>query len=158
MGAVAAAGVRRVVGRGALLDDGHWMQTLGAQWFLVDTPGADTVVALVQVTATLPMMLLAMPAGVLADAFDRRWLLFAVQVYLAVLALLLWVLTATDRMSPWLLLAFTFLLGVGRNTCASTRAASPSATGRSRRPPSASRTRPSPPTTSSHRKREPTTG
>ena len=92
---------------------GTWMQTLGAQWFLVDTSGADTVVALVQVTATLPMMLLAMPAGVLADAFDRRWLLFAVQVYLAVLALLLWVLTATDRMSPWLLLAFTFLLGVG---------------------------------------------
>jgi MFS family permease len=92
---------------------GTWMQTLGAQWLLVDTPNAATVVALVQVAMTLPMMLLALPAGVLADVFDRRWLLFAVQVYLTLLAALLWVLTVTDRMTPWLLLAFTFLLGVG---------------------------------------------
>lgn len=92
---------------------GTWMQTLGAQWLLVDTPNAATVVALVQVAMTLPMMMLALPAGVLADVFDRRWLLFAVQIYLTGLALLLWVLTVTDRMTPWLLLAFTFLLGVG---------------------------------------------
>lgn len=92
---------------------GVWMQTLGAQWLLVETPNAAAVVALVQVATTLPMMMLALPAGVLADVFDRRWLLLVVQGYLTVLAVLLWLATVTDRMTPWLLLAFTFLLGVG---------------------------------------------
>ena len=60
---------------------GTWMQTVGAQWLLIDAPNAAAVVALVQVANTLPIMLLALPAGVIADSFDRRWLLFTVQVY-----------------------------------------------------------------------------
>ncbi|HET9648921.1 MAG TPA: MFS transporter [Microlunatus sp.] len=58
---------------------GTWMQTVGAQWLLVDAPNAAAVVALVQVANTVPVMLLAMPAGVAADSFDKRWPLFAVQ-------------------------------------------------------------------------------
>ena len=54
---------------------GTWMQTLGAQWLLVDAPNAAAVVALVLAANTLPIMLLALPSGVLADAFDKRWLL-----------------------------------------------------------------------------------
>jgi MFS family permease len=46
-------------------------------------------VTLVQTASTLPMMLLALPAGVLADAFDRRWLMFGVQIYFIVVAGLL---------------------------------------------------------------------
>ena len=60
---------------------GTWAQTVGAQWLFVDDPNAATIVTLVQTASTLPMMLLALPAGVLADAFDRRWLMFGVQVY-----------------------------------------------------------------------------
>jgi MFS family permease len=91
---------------------GYWMQTVGAQWLLVDAPNAAALVSLVQAANSLPLMLLALPGGVLADSFDRRWLLFAVQVYSVVLGGLLAVLTAVGRMPPALLLAFTFALGV----------------------------------------------
>ena len=66
-----------------------------------------------QTASTLPMMLLALPAGVLADAFDRRWLMFGVQTYFVVVAILLAVLTAARMMPPALLLAFTFAIGAG---------------------------------------------
>ena len=92
---------------------GTWMQTLGVQWLLVDVPNAAAVVALVQVANTLPIMLLAMPAGVLADSFDRRWVLFVVQVYFLAVGVLVLVLTLAGLMPPVLLLVFTFLLGVG---------------------------------------------
>jgi MFS family permease len=92
---------------------GTWMQTVGAQWLLVDAPNAAALVSLVQAVTTLPMMLLALPGGVLADSFDRRWLLIAVQAYLFVTGILLAVLTAIGQMPPVLLLAFTFALGAG---------------------------------------------
>jgi MFS family permease len=92
---------------------GTWMQTVGAQWLLVDEPNAAALVSLVQAAGTLPMMLLALPGGVLADSFDRRWLLITVQAYLFVVAILLTVLTAAGLMPPALLLALTFALGVG---------------------------------------------
>ena len=92
---------------------GTWMQTLGAQWLLIDAPNAAAVVALVQAANALPIMLLALPAGVIADSFDRRWLLFTVQVYFLLVGVLLLVLTLAGLMPPALLLAFTFLLGVG---------------------------------------------
>jgi MFS family permease len=92
---------------------GTWMQTVGAQWLLVDEPNAAALVSLVQVATTLPLMLLALPGGVLADSFDRRRLLITVQVYLLVVAILLTVLTAAGLMPPALLLVFTFALGLG---------------------------------------------
>jgi MFS family permease len=92
---------------------GTWMQTVGAQWLLVDAPNAAALVSLVQAVTTLPMMLLALPGGVLADSFDRRWLLITVQAYLFVTGILLAVLTAIGQMPPALLLAFTFALGAG---------------------------------------------
>ncbi|GAA2092109.1 MFS transporter [Microlunatus panaciterrae] len=92
---------------------GMWAQTVGAQWLFVDDPHAATIVTLVQTASTLPMMLLALPAGVLADAFDRRWLLFGVQTYFIAVAVLLAVLTAAGLMPPALLLTFTFAIGAG---------------------------------------------
>src|ERR1700736_4889893 len=77
---------------------GTWMQTVGAQWLVVHSPNAPALVSLVQAANFLPVMLLALPGGVLADSFDRRWLLLAV-------------LTAAGQMSPALLLAFTFAVG-----------------------------------------------
>ncbi len=92
---------------------GTWMQMVGAQWLLVDAPNAAVLVSFVQAATTLPVMLLALPGGVLADSFDRRWLLFTIQVYFFVVGVLLAVLTAAGQMPPALLIAFTFLLGVG---------------------------------------------
>jgi MFS family permease len=92
---------------------GTWMQTVGAQWLVVDKPNAAVLVSLVQAANTLPVMLLAFPGGVLADAFDRRWLLLTVQGYFFAVGVLLAVLTAAGQMPPALLLVFTFALGVG---------------------------------------------
>src|ERR1700730_4474380 len=90
---------------------GTWMQTVGAQWLVVHSPNAPALVSLVQAANFLPVMLLALPGGVLADSFDRRWLLFTVQAYVFIVAILLAVLTAAGQMSPALLLAFTFAVG-----------------------------------------------
>jgi MFS family permease len=92
---------------------GTWMQTVGAQWLLVDAPNAATLVSLVQAANTLPVMLLALPGGVLADSFDRRWLLFTVQVYFFTVGILLTILTVAGLMPPALLLAFTFAIAIG---------------------------------------------
>jgi MFS family permease len=92
---------------------GTWMQTVGAQWLLVDEPGAPLLVALVQTATLLPVFLLAMPAGVLADTFDRRHLLVAVQGFQIVVGIVLAVATATGDIQPPLLLLLTFAFGAG---------------------------------------------
>ena len=92
---------------------GTWMQTVGAQLLLVDEPRAPMLVALVQTASTLPVVLLALPGGVLADSFDRRRLLLAVQLYMVTVGIVLAVLTGLGRMPPSLLLMLTFALGVG---------------------------------------------
>ncbi|MFL6043641.1 MAG: MFS transporter [Propionibacteriaceae bacterium] len=92
---------------------GTWMQTVGAQWLLVDAPNAATLVSLVQAAMTLPVMLLALPGGVLADSFDRRWLLFTVQVYFFTVGTVVTVLTAVGLMPPALLIALTFAFAMG---------------------------------------------
>jgi MFS family permease/quinol monooxygenase YgiN len=92
---------------------GTWMQTVGAQWLLVDEPNATTLVALVQTMSMLPVLLLALPSGVIADSFDRRRWLVLVQCCSFTVAVVLAVLTAFDLVSPAVLLTFTFVLGCG---------------------------------------------
>src|SRR5689334_8063664 len=99
---------------------GTWGQMVGAQWLFVNDPRAATIVPLVQTATTLPMMLLALPAGVLADAFDRRWMMFVIQLYFIGVSALLAVLTALGLMPPALLLTFTFAVGAGQAMLATT--------------------------------------
>jgi MFS family permease len=93
---------------------GTWMQTVGAQWLLVEQRDSSALVALVQTASMLPVLLLALPSGALADTFDRRRLLIAVQAFLVGVGALLTALTAADRMPPALLLTLTFALGAGQ--------------------------------------------
>jgi len=90
-----------------------WMQTVGAQWLLVNQPHASILVALVQTADYLPDMLFGIVGGVLADTFDRRRLMMAVQAYLVVAGVALAALTIAGQMPPALLLTFTFLIGSG---------------------------------------------
>ncbi len=90
---------------------GNWMQTVGAQWFLVHQAHAAILVALVQVADTLPDALFGLVGGVLADIFDRRRLLLIVELGLGLVAVALAVMTFLGQMTPPLLLAFTFALG-----------------------------------------------
>jgi MFS family permease len=71
------------------------------------------MVALVQSATTLPMFLLALPAGALADIIDRRALLIAAQIWVVVAAALLAAATFTGLTGPGLLLALTFAIACG---------------------------------------------
>src|SRR4051812_7626219 len=92
---------------------GTWMQTVGAQWVIVSASGSAALVSLVQTASTLPVVLLAAPAGVLADVLDRRRVLVTVQSSMVVIAALLATLTFLGDVDPTVMLGFTFLLGVG---------------------------------------------
>lgn len=92
---------------------GTWMQTVGAQWLLVDDPHAALLVPLVQTATALPAVLFSPLAGVLADVLDRRRLLLSALLGMTAVGVLLTVLTAVDLMPPSLLLTFTFALGTG---------------------------------------------
>src|SRR5207253_5108785 len=70
-------------------------------------------VAMVQVATTLPVLLLSIPAGALADVMDRRRLLLATQTSMVVTALALAAFTMSGEMTPTLLLALTFVIGTG---------------------------------------------
>ena len=107
-------GVFRAIYLAVLVSNiGLWMQTVGAQWLVVDQPNAEVLVALVQAMVTLPVLLFAVVGGALADIFDRRRLLIFVQVALVIVGALLTALTWANQMPPALLLAFTFFLGAG---------------------------------------------
>lgn len=90
---------------------GVWMQTVGAQWFLVEQADSSALVAWVQSATLLPVLFLALPSGALADSFNRRTILLASTAASTVLATVLTVLTVTDAISTWSLLTMIFLLG-----------------------------------------------
>ncbi len=90
---------------------GTWMQSVAAQWFLVEKHSSDVIVALVQTASLGPTLVFALFAGVLADLFDRRRLLIVLQAYAVLVALALAVLTYLDRVSPTALLMFTVAIG-----------------------------------------------
>jgi MFS family permease len=90
---------------------GTWMQTVGAQWLLVDR--SPLLVSLVQTASSLPIVLLALPAGAWADLVDRRRLLLGAQLAMFVAAAALAVTTFLGAASPALILALTFALGCG---------------------------------------------
>lgn len=90
---------------------GTWMQSVAAQWFLVEKHSPDVIVALVQTASLGPALLFGLFAGALADLFDRRRLLIFLQSYAVVVALALAVLTYLGRLTPTTLLMFTVAIG-----------------------------------------------
>jgi len=91
---------------------GTWMQSVAAQWFLVEGHSSATVVALVQTASLGPTLLLGLFAGVLADLFDRRRLLMFLQSYAVLVALTLAVLAYLGSLTPASLLMFTLAIGL----------------------------------------------
>jgi MFS family permease len=92
---------------------GTFMQGVGAVWVLLELHQSPAVVALVQTAVALPVLLLGVPAGALADLIDRRRLLLATQGLMLAAAAALAVLTWTGSVTPAALLGLTFALGVG---------------------------------------------
>lgn len=89
------------------------MHDVGAGWLMTTLDPDPVTVSLVQAATTLPVFLFALPAGALADIFDRRTLLLAVNVLMMLAAGGLAVTVFTGRVTPALLVGFTFALGAG---------------------------------------------
>ena len=92
---------------------GTWMHTVGASWLMTTLAASPLLVALVQTATTLPVFLLGLPAGVMADLVDRRRLLIFTQSWMLGVAALLGVLAMMHQIGPWWLLSLTFALGIG---------------------------------------------
>ena len=87
------------------------MQTVGAAWLMGDLSDSPTLVALVQTATLLPVFLIGLPAGALADILDRRRLLIAAQTWMLLTAVALAVLSFADIVTPMSLLVLTFAPG-----------------------------------------------
>jgi MFS family permease len=92
---------------------GTWMQNVGAAWFMASLSDSPLVVSLVQSATYLPVALVGLFAGALADVVDRRRLLLTTQAWMMVAAALLAAVTLSGSTTPVALLGLTFLFGLG---------------------------------------------
>jgi len=92
---------------------GTWMQNVGAGWLMTQMTVNPLMVGLVQAAGALPVFLVILPAGALADMVDRRRFLLLTQGWMVLASGTLGIMTLTSCVGPWVLLLFTFLLGLG---------------------------------------------
>ena len=92
---------------------GTWMQSTAAAWLMTVLAPSPVMVSLVQTSASLPIFILALPAGALADVLDRRRMILFTQTWMMTAAAALGVLTITGFTTPWLLLGLTLLTNLG---------------------------------------------
>lgn len=92
---------------------GGLIQSVGASWMMTSIAGSADMVALVQASVTLPIMLLSLVAGAIADNRDRRLVMLAAQSFMLIVSVALAVCAWIGLITPWLLLLFTFLVGCG---------------------------------------------
>src|SRR5215469_14645781 len=92
---------------------GTWFQNVGGVWLMTSFTASPLLIALMQTATTLPVFLVGLPSGALADIVDRRRLLLATESLILVAAAMLSVLTFAGLMNAPLLLGFTFVLGLG---------------------------------------------
>ncbi|MDX8465286.1 MFS transporter [Mesorhizobium sp. VK23B] len=107
-------GIFRAVWSASLVSNfGGLIQGVGAAWMMTTIATSSYQVALVQASTTLPIMLFALIAGAIADSFNRRKVMLVAQSFMLVVSALLTVFTWFGWMTPWTLLAFTFLIDSG---------------------------------------------
>lgn len=92
---------------------GGLIQSVGASWLMTSIASSAGMVALVQASVTLPIMLLSLLAGAMADGFDRRKVMLGAQMFMLAVSVALALCAWGDLLTPWLLLMFTFLIGCG---------------------------------------------
>jgi MFS family permease len=92
---------------------GTWMHEVADAWLMTTLTPSPLLVALLQSAEALPIFMLALPSGALADVVDRRRLLLGTQTWMLAVAATLGVITLMGAMTPLLLLALTVAMGVG---------------------------------------------
>ncbi len=92
---------------------GGLIQSVGASWMMIGLGGSPQMIALVQASTSLPIMLLSLWSGAVADNLDRRKVMLAAQFFMLIVSAVLAVGAWAGMLTPWLLLVFTFLIGCG---------------------------------------------
>lgn len=92
---------------------GALIQSVGAAWMMTSISSEADMVALVQASTTLPIMVFSLASGAIADNFDRRTVMLAAQIFMLVVSVTLTVVAWQGLLTPWSLLGFTFLIGCG---------------------------------------------
>ena len=92
---------------------GGLVQAVGAAWLMTSLTDSQNMVALVQGSVALPIMIFSLAAGVFADNFDRRRIMLIAQAFMFGVSVILTFMAFEGWLSPWILLAFTFLIGCG---------------------------------------------
>ena len=90
-----------------------WMSDVAAAWLMTSLTTEPIWVALVQTAATIPVFLLGLPSGALADILDRRRYFMVTQFWLAASATALWLASVMEVITAPLLLGLTFINGIG---------------------------------------------
>ena len=92
---------------------GSWMHQVADGWLMTTLTPDPLMVSMIQVLSTLPMFILALPAGALADLVDRRKYLLFTQTWMLLASGTMGFLTYNDLMTPEILLFTTFLMSFG---------------------------------------------
>ena len=92
---------------------GTWIQNTASAWIMTDLSPSPLMVSLVQAAAQLPVLVLALPAGALADLMDRKRHLILTNMLMLAAAVILALVAALGRLDATLLLSLTVLLAVG---------------------------------------------
>lgn len=86
---------------------------VGAAWEMTKLSSSPSMVALVQTAMMVPLMLVTLPAGAIADMFDRRRIAMSGLTFSAVCAAVLAGISYAGMVTPWILLLFCVLIGAG---------------------------------------------
>jgi MFS family permease len=92
---------------------GTWMHVVAASWLMTSLTSSAALVALVQTATAVPIFLLALPGGALADVLDRRRMIIGAMAWQLLVATGLGAVTLLDAVTPASLLALTLALGTG---------------------------------------------
>ncbi|HNS28675.1 MAG TPA: MFS transporter [Steroidobacteraceae bacterium] len=92
---------------------GSLIQGVGASWLMLSIAPSADMVALVQTSTTLPIMLLSLVAGSISDIWDRRRLMLVALGIMVAVSVALAIVSWLGHITPWMLLGFTFILGCG---------------------------------------------
>ena len=90
-----------------------WMNDVAAAWLMTSLTTSATMIALVTAASSMPVFVLGLPSGALADIVDRRRLFLFTQAWVACVAAVLYVASVTGRLGPELLLVLVFANGIG---------------------------------------------
>lgn len=90
-----------------------WMNDVAAAWTMTSLTTSTTLIALVQTASSLPVLLLGVPSGALADIINRKHYFLFTQIWLATNATALMLFLAVGTLGPYTLLFLTFTNGIG---------------------------------------------